>query len=144
VVITRRELRQHVVGARVDLVAPQPRLLDQATAARVDDDPLIAPEVLDAVLDAAAPFWRGLDSETAPPDLVDRLGSGAVGADHMLPRPGHAVEAARDLVHAPADAPLVVLDVEPRVRDPAAHQHGRILRKTPVRAEVRPRSEEHT
>src|SRR5690606_25506124 len=63
---------------------------------------------------------------------------GAVGADHVLPRTGHAVEAARDLVHAPADAALVVLDVEPVVSDPDPHQYRGVAGKSPVGAVVRP------
>src|SRR5690606_36128637 len=127
-----------LVGALVHLVAPEPRLLDQPPAARVDDDPLVAPEVLDAVLDAPRPFRRRLDAETAPPDLVDRLRARRVGADHVLPRPWHAVEAARDLVHAPADAALVVLDVEPVVSDPDPHQYRGVAGEAPVGAVVRP------
>src|SRR5690606_6026221 len=113
VVVTRREFRQHVVCARIDLVAPQPRLLDQPTASRVDDDPLVAPGGLDAAPAAPRRVRGRLDAKAPPLDLVDRLWPGAVGADHVLPRTGHAVEAARDLVHTPADAPLVVVDPGP-------------------------------
>src|SRR5690606_12749893 len=79
------QVRQHVAGVPITLIAVEPCFLDRLGAARMDYDLLERSQERDAVLDAALPLLDSFRSRQAVPlQMTDRFRSRAVPAGIVL------------------------------------------------------------
>ena len=97
VVIPVFQLRQHVAGQAVGLVAPQARFFLRVFTIRMDDN-IHAAQPTDAVLDAPRPFICCPHPRIAVvAQMANHLRSGAIGTDDVLSRTLDAVKQRRDV-----------------------------------------------
>src|SRR6266542_3503068 len=100
------ELWQNIARSWIGFVSPESSFLLSSFAAGMDDDLLVAAEMLDAVFDRTFPFRCRLDLEAAPYHFVNGLGASGVGADDVLVCSWYSPEAPLRVVHVELYAAL--------------------------------------
>ena len=120
------QLRQHVAGQPVGLVAPQARFFLRVFTIRMDDN-IHAAQPTDAVLDAPRPFICCPHPRIAVvAQMANHLRSGAIGTDDVLSRTLDAVKQRGRVHRLYVLSPCLLLNIERPPVYPALNHHRRI------------------